>query len=130
MSFFGLETNHHALEEEKEKFLEGSLAPQEDVAVFNWGESDYDGLGEALQEGGDEMNDETFGDGPVGASIVLSQTFTTYLTLSGKDFDFSNHALPEIKNEKPKPGPRREYQDSLLHGKAQPSCEFIFFHSL
>lgn len=69
MSFFGLETNHDVLEKEKEKFLESGLAAQDDVAVFNWGESDYDGLGEALQEGGDDMNDETFGDGPVGASI-------------------------------------------------------------
>jgi DNA topoisomerase 2-associated protein PAT1 len=81
MSFFGLETNHDALEKEKEKFLEGGKAAQEDVAVFNWGESDYDGLGEALQEGGDEMNDETFGDGPVGACGCL-QMFAHHLSQS------------------------------------------------
>lgn len=33
----------------------------EDVAVYTWGEESYDGLGDALQEGGDELNDETFG---------------------------------------------------------------------
>ncbi|KAF8478258.1 topoisomerase II-associated protein PAT1 [Gautieria morchelliformis] len=109
MSFFGLATNHDILEKEKEKFLEGGLSAQEDVAVFNWGESDYDGLGDALQEGGDELNDETFGDGPV-----------------GKDFDFSsNHARADTKTEKHKPEPRREYQDSLLHGKPLPSSRAV-----
>ena len=39
----------------------------EDVAVYTWGEESYDGLGDALQEGGDDLNDETFGGGPVGA---------------------------------------------------------------
>ena len=68
MSFFGLEQNSD-LENEKRKFLEGA-ARQEDVAVYTWGEEGYDGLGDALQEGGDELNDETFGGGPVGACVV------------------------------------------------------------
>ncbi|KAI0675738.1 topoisomerase II-associated protein PAT1 [Trametes maxima] len=79
MSFFGFEQND--LENEKRKFLEGRLsgAPQEDLAVYTWGEESYDGLGDALLEGGDELNDETFGlSGPV-----------------GKDFDFSGTGLPE-----------------------------------
>lgn len=67
MAFFGLEND--SLEEEKRKFLEGKLGNGEDIAVFNWGGDDYDGLGNALQEGGDDMNDETFGGtGPVGQS--------------------------------------------------------------
>jgi DNA topoisomerase 2-associated protein PAT1 len=33
----------------------------QDVAVYTWGEESYDGLGDALQERGDELNDETFG---------------------------------------------------------------------
>ncbi|KAF6752981.1 topoisomerase II [Ephemerocybe angulata] len=49
MSFFGLPQND--LEEERRKYLE----------VFTWGEDNYDGLGDALQEGNDELNDETFG---------------------------------------------------------------------
>lgn len=66
MSFFGLDTNTDAIQKEKERFLRKGLE-EEPLAVFNWGESDYDGLGEALQEGGDELNDETFGDsGPIG----------------------------------------------------------------
>ncbi|KAI0664219.1 topoisomerase II-associated protein PAT1 [Cubamyces menziesii] len=79
MSFFGFEQQND-LENEKRKFLEGGLSgAQEDVAVYTWGEDSYDGLGDALQEGGDELNDETFGlSGPV-----------------GKDFDFSGTALPE-----------------------------------
>lgn len=52
MAFFGFE--QHDFGNDKQKFLDG-----EDVAVYNWGEDD--GLGDALQEGGDELNDETFG---------------------------------------------------------------------
>ncbi|KAF9453519.1 hypothetical protein P691DRAFT_658313 [Macrolepiota fuliginosa MF-IS2] len=51
----------------------------ENVAVYTWGEESYDGLGDALQEGGDELNDETFG----GAGSI------------GKDFDFSHPSLPD-----------------------------------
>ena len=66
MAFFGLEENN-PLEEEKRKYLDGRLGNGEDIAVFNWGQEDYDGLGNALQEGGDDLNDETFGgSGPVG----------------------------------------------------------------
>ena len=66
MSFFGLEQNID-LENEKRRFLQDGR--QEDVAVYTWGEAGYDGLGDALQEGGDEFNDETFGAaGDVGVS--------------------------------------------------------------
>jgi DNA topoisomerase 2-associated protein PAT1 len=65
MSFFGFEQPID-LEEEKRKILEGGKRT-EDLAVYTWGEESYDGLGDALQEGGDELNDETFGGtGPVG----------------------------------------------------------------
>lgn len=70
MAFFGFEQNND-LESEKRKFLEGARggAKQEDLAVYTWGEESYDGLGDALQEGGDELNDETFGgSGAIGAS--------------------------------------------------------------
>ena len=66
MSFFGFEQSND-LENEKRRFLEG--AKHEGVAVYTWGEESYDGLGDALQEGGDELNDETFGlTGDVGTS--------------------------------------------------------------
>ena len=76
MSFFGFEQNND-LENEKRRFLEGGLsrAKQDDVAVYTWGEESYDGLGDALQEGGDELNDETFGGmGDIGASCYQSYT--------------------------------------------------------
>lgn len=67
MSFFGFETSN--LEQDRKKFLEGGLQETEDLAVYTWGEDSYDGLGDALQEGGDELNDETFGGtGVVGQS--------------------------------------------------------------
>ncbi|KAI0352379.1 hypothetical protein OH77DRAFT_1409256 [Trametes cingulata] len=103
MSFFGFEQNSD-LENEKRKFLEGgsSSAPQEDLAVYTWGEEGYDGLGDALQEGGDELNDETFGiSGPV-----------------GKDFDFSGTALPE--HEKPVPSQSAQsFQSQTSQGDQQ-----------
>ena len=60
MSFFGLETNN-PIEDERRRFLAGETKADEDIAVYNWGAEDYDGLGNALQEGRDELNDETFG---------------------------------------------------------------------
>ncbi len=71
MAFFGFEQSSD-LENERRKFLEGGLsgAHEEDVAVYTWGEESYDGLGDALLEGGDELNDETFGaTGDLGTSL-------------------------------------------------------------
>ena len=72
MSFSGFDQLNN-LESEKRKFFEGGLraSQHEDLATFVWGEESYDGLGEALQEGGDELNDETFGGtGAVGEDIL------------------------------------------------------------
>ncbi|KAG6890305.1 hypothetical protein C0995_009511 [Termitomyces sp. Mi166 len=77
MSFFGFE--QHDLEQEKLSFKDSAALASEDVAVYTWGEEGYDGLGDLLQEGRDELNDETFGDG-----VVV-----------GKDFDFSTPAFPD-----------------------------------
>ena len=58
MSFFGFPERDLARDR---------LENPEDVAVYTWGEESYDGLGDVLQEGGDDLNDETFGSaGPVG----------------------------------------------------------------
>lgn len=59
MSFFGFQENN--LEEERQRIRNGASHENEDVAVYTWGEESYDGLGDALQEGGDDRNDETFG---------------------------------------------------------------------
>jgi DNA topoisomerase 2-associated protein PAT1 len=59
MSFFGFEQSNR-LQQEKQRYLEGKVE-KEDIAVYTWGEDSYDGLGDALLEGGDELNDETFG---------------------------------------------------------------------
>ncbi|KAJ7504532.1 topoisomerase II-associated protein PAT1 [Mycena galericulata] len=84
MSFFGFEENN--LEEERQRIRNGGAHENEDVAVYTWGEESYDGLGDALQEGGDDLNDETFGGGTV-----------------GKDFDFAGQASllePELAQQK------------------------------
>lgn len=67
MSFFGFEQPND-LEEERHRIRESGLhGKQEDLAVYTWGEESYDGLGDALLEGGDDLNDETFGgNGAVG----------------------------------------------------------------
>ena len=70
MSFFGIDNND--LENEKRKYLEGRLDDGSDIPVYTWGTERYDGLGDVLQEGGDDLNDETFGGtGPVGTSGPL-----------------------------------------------------------
>jgi DNA topoisomerase 2-associated protein PAT1 len=70
MSFFGFERD---LETDKQHFLEGGTHQSEDVAVYTWGEESYDGLGDALQEGCDELNDETFGGTEsVGKSLIVT----------------------------------------------------------
>lgn len=62
MSFFGFD-NPVDLENEKHKFLEGNRqGSNENIAVYTWGAQGYDGLGDRLQEGGDELNDVTFGE--------------------------------------------------------------------
>ena len=67
MSFFRFDQ----VQQEKQRFLQVK-GEQEDLAVYTWGEDSYDGLGDALQEGGDELNDETFGGaGEVGESSVF-----------------------------------------------------------
>jgi DNA topoisomerase 2-associated protein PAT1 len=59
MDFFGFEQSD--LEQERLNFKKGNVHQADDVAVYTWGEEGYDGLGDLLQEGGDELNDETFG---------------------------------------------------------------------
>ncbi len=55
--------NPNALEEKISALTSGA---QEDVAVYTWGEEDYDGLGDRLDEDLDDLNDDTFGVGNVG----------------------------------------------------------------
>lgn len=66
MSHFGIDNSD--LENEKRKYLEGTLDDDSDIPVYTWGSERYGDLADVLQEGGDDLNDETFGEtGPVGA---------------------------------------------------------------
>jgi DNA topoisomerase 2-associated protein PAT1 len=94
MSFFGFEQPD--LEREKLRYKQG--APKDDdVAVYTWGEESYDGLGDFLQEGGDDLNDETFGGAlPVGKPVPSLPYPLHVLSLrKGKDFDFSSQNVPD-----------------------------------
>lgn len=76
MAFFGFEQS--SLEGDRQAFLQGASQNTEDLAVYTWGEESYDGLGDALQEGGDELNDETFGGAePVGQSDLVAFAVTS-----------------------------------------------------
>ncbi|KAK7030736.1 PAT1 domain-containing protein [Favolaschia claudopus] len=119
MSFFGLPQND--LEEERQRIRNGGLGENEDVAVYTWGEESYDGLGDALLEGGDELNDETFG----GSGAV------------GKDFDFAGQTTrlePELGHHAhpSRPSPALSRQDAApIHqrppvDRAPPSLESIW----
>lgn len=62
MSFFGFD----ATLPERRAGLE-DRAGEEDIAVYTWGNDDYDNLADQLRETGDDDNDVTFGgDGNVG----------------------------------------------------------------
>ena len=87
MSFFGIDNND--LENEKRRYLDGNLDDGSDTPVYTWGTRRYEGLGDALQEGGDDLNDETFGGaGPVGASDPPSSSkpLTPFLCRQGFRF--------------------------------------------
>lgn len=80
MAFFGLEQND-VFEREKQQFRagggggSGANGASGAMPEFTWGEESYDGLGNALLEGGDDLNDETFGgSGPVGEWPVEEKT--------------------------------------------------------
>ncbi|KAG7093875.1 hypothetical protein E1B28_007514 [Marasmius oreades] len=105
MSFFGFEETD--LEKEKQQFLHGQLrsSDTDDLTVYTWGEESYDGLGDALEEGGDERNNETFG-----------STGTV-----GKDFDFSAATLSGSENLQPKPS--QPYNDQPLKSYASRPSE-------
>ena len=76
MSFFGIDNND--LENEKRKYLEGNLDDGSDIPVYTWGTDRYNGMGDALQEGDDDLNDETFGGtGPVGTFNPLCSSKPT-----------------------------------------------------
>lgn len=94
MSFFGFETSlpQHQDTGQNQAFAE------EDVAVYTWGDASYDTLGDALQEAGDDLNDETFGSGPV-----------------GKDFDFSG-TFDNTRQPKPEPAPSQNIPSGLSNG--------------
>lgn len=91
MSFFGFDANLP----DAQKFSKGGQHEEEDVAVYTWGEEGYDGLGDALDERGDDFNDETFGDsGRIGKSWVIGIFSSLNHQITGRDFDF-NHGPQE-----------------------------------
>ena len=138
MSFFGIDNND--LENGKRKYLEGTLDDDSDIPVYTWGTERYDGLGEVLQEGGDDLNDETFGGAdPVGVSNSLcSLEATADAISSGKDFDFSQSAF-FVDDAPAKPSalePRQSAfdRDPLLDSRSQLTSKcitcgsFIFYN--
>lgn len=123
MSFFGIDNND--LENEKRKYLEGKLDDGSDIPVYTWGTDRYDGLGDALQEGDDDLNDETFGgNGPVGTSVpcALGNLQPTLLFI-GKDFDFSQPTFfaddTAVKQSAPDPRKNAFDRDPLLDSRSQ-----------
>ena len=113
MSFYDFEQKYS--EQEKLPFKQFADVSDE-VAVYTWGEEGYDGLGDLLQEGRDELNDETFGDAlPVGKDFLGAYARYRLLTSPlGKDFDFSNPAIPEpIPPSRKTPAPHKEQAPQL-----------------
>jgi DNA topoisomerase 2-associated protein PAT1 len=95
MSFFGFEQKD--LEQDKHNFRNRLVPQSGDINVYTWGEDGYDGLGDLLQEGGDDLNDETFGtvdNVGEGKKFPAARIYLIiYQPFVGKDFDFSNPVL-------------------------------------
>ncbi|TKY89617.1 hypothetical protein EX895_001402 [Sporisorium graminicola] len=73
---------------------------QEDVEIYTWGQDGYDGLGDKLDESGDDLNEDTFGDFD-----------------AGKDFDFGHSApvapAPQQQQSKSRFDPSNKFAASL-----------------
>lgn len=75
---------------------------QEDIEIYTWGQEGYDGLGDKLDESGDDLNQDTFGDVDV-----------------GKDFDFGHPGSAQP------PQQRQQYsQQHAPKSKFDPSNKF------
>ena len=128
MSFFSIDNND--LENEKRKYLEGKLDDGSDIPVYTWGTERYDELGDVLQEGGDDLNDETFGGtGPIGASDPLYASHLPRRSFFvGKDFDFSKSTFfaDDAPVTQPAPEPRQNTfdRDPLLDSRSHLACEY------
>lgn len=129
MSFFGFDTSGHnqgapGFSQAHDPFagLSGQQDTSGDAVDF---EDTYDGLGDQLQEAGDELNDDTFGGdaGPSGGAV-------------GKDFDFfgrtaqvanaidEEQLLYSRNNPNTRPGPAppvQQIQNQHYYGYAQSS---------
>ena len=66
MSFFGFDATLPERRADDDAAAFGDKAGAEDIAVYTWGTEAYDGLGDQLQEQGDDSNDLTFGGGDIG----------------------------------------------------------------
>lgn len=66
---------------------------QEDVEIYTWGQEGYDGLGDKLDESGDDLNDDTFGDVNV-----------------ARDFDFGTGGVKAQPNQQQQQQPRNPWQ--------------------
>jgi hypothetical protein len=106
MSFFGFDAT---LPERRGGLDDGLLggafdnqAGAEDIAVYTWGTEDYDGLGDQLQEAGDDTNDMTFGGGGnIGQSSSTWQfriDLTFEVVVLGTDFKFAQQTAQHAGN--------------------------------
>ncbi|PWN43326.1 hypothetical protein IE81DRAFT_322622 [Ceraceosorus guamensis] len=90
MSFFGFDTTLPGkVSGAGETGLEGKFrntslgaGAREDVEIYTWGQDGNDGLGDLLEEEGDDFNDDTFGFGGAGGDV-------------GTDFDFAGQTAKQ-----------------------------------
>lgn len=78
---------------------------QEDVEIYTWGQDGYDGLGDKLDESGDDFNDDTFGDVDI-----------------GRDFDFGHAPAPS--SQQPQPNYSQSTQPQPQQQQQQPKTKF------
>ncbi|GAC74898.1 uncharacterized conserved protein [Moesziomyces antarcticus T-34] len=80
---------------------------QEDVEIYTWGQEGYDGLGDKLDESGDDLNEDTFGDVDV-----------------GKDFDFGAPAAAPANAQAQPSYHNNNYNQYAPQQQQQPKSKF------
>ncbi|GAC99644.1 topoisomerase II [Pseudozyma hubeiensis SY62] len=80
---------------------------QEDVEIYTWGQDGYDGLGDKLDESGDDFNEDTFGDVDV-----------------GKDFNFGHAPAPAPQQHQQTNYSQYSQQQQQPKTKFDPSNKF------
>ncbi|ORX43994.1 hypothetical protein DM01DRAFT_1340550 [Hesseltinella vesiculosa] len=103
-SFFGFNTGLPSMTDDELRMAQKERAAREDADVYDFaslrhelGDDDFDdGLGDQLEEAGDDLNDETFGDDTIGKDFDFAATTAQFTSKLPDDERMRHHKPNEI----------------------------------